>query len=1154
MAATVGALLVVLGTAAAGQTMRTWTPSPGGNNYWHTSTNWTPTGVPEFEDTILVGTNANIFIEHPVDIGGTLKWGGGSLSSTYPGLAGWTIASIGTVEINGPLEYSGQLTNFGTLVLTNDALLHMRQYSRLRNQSDGVVRLTSNNEIRAVELNAWIENRGLLLQDGAGRTGAISGSLHHHGVVEARGGTMIGRNYGWTGYDGCRYVGTGTNQLLGGLLQDGTFVSSNLWLIGSGLQGTNTLLGELFLGANARIDRPPIWGVSTSIAPGSRLVVAGDASFNTVRITNSGVLELRGDLNLTIQWSSTVVNEPGGVIRAVGNNRLTQWAGPNLIVNRGVFVKDGGAGPTSIELPFENHGDLEARDGVLEVGGSFIAQAGSRFTGAGTNLVSGINHGPLTVAGPIVSSNLWLMAGGTLQGTGSIAGVLHWSGGLLGQPAPNGPLTLATNCVLDVVGADDRWLLGIVTNAGHIRVADGSKFGLNNVGSRLVNLPGALFEFAGDGILTAYDSGPVLENRGTVRKSGGTGAALLSYAVTVENHALMETVSGNLELAGSFHALFGSRLEGATEVRNGNYLAIGDTFADDLLLAAGTVKGTGAFSGTLRWSSGGSVGPFTLATNGTLDVVSGVRHDLNGSLTNRGLIVLWDNAELQISGDANARLMNLPGGVIDIRSDNSVYPYNYSGGPVLENHGLVRRSAGTGTALISMGPFENHGRVEVQSGILRFQNGLRAEAGSRFEGPVEVNVGDFILNGDTYANDLRLLGGNSIHGPGRFSGFARWTGGYLAGQGPFSLNTNGVLELAGTGALPLNQPFTNAGIVRLTGSTSINLSGADSRLVNLPGGLVELTGANRVDAGGEGRRFVNQGEVRSLGTGTTAFHPLLVLENAGVIAARRGTLQLPGDNYTDAGGTLRARLLGPGSNAVVTFWQPLFLPMARLAGDLEPGFVPAAGAAFTVFDKLAVAAGSPAVTNLPAGFVWRIDSRVSASDVPLDTTFTFVGPVLVEVGPTIIAQPQSRTVFVGQNVMFAVQLEGTAPLYSQWKFNDGVLPDATNTVLTLTNVSPDQAGGYSVLVTNGLGMATSDTATLSVVEFQLASGMTPQGFRVMIPTLPGAQFRVEANSDLATNVWEQVEGLINGDGQTFEFLDPDAPTANQRYYRVLLLP
>ncbi|MGB0582255.1 MAG: hypothetical protein ACPGVU_21380, partial [Limisphaerales bacterium] len=189
------AALLSASTSSA-QTIRTWT---GAGWAWHTPTNWTPIGVPEFTDTVIVGANANITIDGPVSIGGTLRWVGGTAFTGNQGTIGLNVAPGGTLEILGPFEFSGQLTNAGTIVITNDAWLHLKPYSRLRNLANGVVRLASNDELRAYDLNAWIDNHGLLLKEGAGTRSRVRGTFHQFGTVEARAGALVG-NDRWRGY------------------------------------------------------------------------------------------------------------------------------------------------------------------------------------------------------------------------------------------------------------------------------------------------------------------------------------------------------------------------------------------------------------------------------------------------------------------------------------------------------------------------------------------------------------------------------------------------------------------------------------------------------------------------------------------------------------------------------------------------------------------------------------------------------------------------------------------------------------------------------------------------------------------------------------------------------------------------------------------
>ena len=82
--------------------------------------------------------------------------------------------------------------------------------------------------------------------------------------------------------------------------------------------------------------------------------------------------------------------------------------------------------------------------------------------------------------------------------------------------------------------------------------------------------------------------------------------------------------------------------------------------------------------------------------------------------------------------------------------------------------------------------------------------------------------------------------------------------------------------------------------------------------------------------------------------------------------------------------------------------------------------------------------------------------------------------------PAFTVQPQSQTADAGSTVSFTALATGSAPLNYQWFFGAGPVPNATNTALTLTNVSAAQAGSYFVVVTNRYGSATSSVATLAL--------------------------------------------------------------------------
>ena len=91
-----------------------------------------------------------------------------------------------------------------------------------------------------------------------------------------------------------------------------------------------------------------------------------------------------------------------------------------------------------------------------------------------------------------------------------------------------------------------------------------------------------------------------------------------------------------------------------------------------------------------------------------------------------------------------------------------------------------------------------------------------------------------------------------------------------------------------------------------------------------------------------------------------------------------------------------------------------------------------------------------------------------------------VASLTMQSPPVITAQPQSRTNAVGTTATFSVTATGTSPLRYQWSFNGGEIAGATNATLTLADVQTTNAGGYSVVVTNAFGSATSSVANLLV--------------------------------------------------------------------------
>jgi len=125
-------------------------------------------------------------------------------------------------------------------------------------------------------------------------------------------------------------------------------------------------------------------------------------------------------------------------------------------------------------------------------------------------------------------------------------------------------------------------------------------------------------------------------------------------------------------------------------------------------------------------------------------------------------------------------------------------------------------------------------------------------------------------------------------------------------------------------------------------------------------------------------------------------------------------------------------------------------------------------------------------SNVQAGtYQLRASATDNSNAVAFSSIFNItVGGTNAPVPPTIVQQPQSRTVQAGSDVTFTVQATGTQPLSYRWRRNSLNVPGGTNSSLTLFNVQTNDAGNYSVIVTNIAGSRISSNATLTVITSQ----------------------------------------------------------------------
>jgi hypothetical protein len=304
-----------------------------------------------------------------------------------------------------------------------------------------------------------------------------------------------------------------------------------------------------------------------------------------------------------------VVNLPGGLWSIQCDQYLSYYddctaPASGYFLNLGTLQKQAGTGTTSISIPFDNLGAVAGLAGTLDfnnggtIAGSYSATNGAvvgfaagsfsnavpaalsgpgaiQFSGGGLLLLS--NEMPdLAMTGGTVSlgagfqggtiTNLTSL-GSTLSGNWTVSGLfncgggasgnllvaggasMNWSGGTI-----SGPLTIASNGVLNLAGPSTMSLESTLTNAGTVNWTGGTLYlyACGYAPGPVVNLPGGLWSIQCDQYLSYYDdctapaSGYFL-NLGTIQKQAGTGTT--SIGIPVDNPGTVDSQAGKLTLS-----------------------------------------------------------------------------------------------------------------------------------------------------------------------------------------------------------------------------------------------------------------------------------------------------------------------------------------------------------------------------------------------------------------------------------------------------------------------------------------------------------------------------------------------------------------------------------------------------------------------------
>ena len=289
------------------------------------------------------------------------------------------------------------------------------------------------------------------------------------------------------------------------------------------------------------------------------------------------------------------------------------------------------------------------------------------------------------------------------------------------------------------------------------------------------------------------------------------------------------------------------------------------------------------------------------------------------------------------------------------------------------------------------------------------------------------------------------------------------------------LGSNATLNATALGTPPLNYQW-QLNLTNLDGATNVSLELANAQLTNDGNytlvvsngfGITNSTTAylNVVDF----TEALNATNLAWSSGGDSPWYSQVAINHDGVVGLRSGAIT--GNQQS----TAQTSADGPGT---LSFWWKVSSETNNDYVKFSLDSAEQARISGTVNWQQKTYYLAPGPHSLTWSYSKNATINTSSDAAWLDQVAYVAGGIAAFVA----ANPTDQVGVLSSNSTFRVLAQGTPPISYQWFFNSNAIPDATNAMLTITNIQITNVGTYGVAIGNDYGSGLSTNANLYLLS------------------------------------------------------------------------